>query len=135
MFKKRYLDGCVKETLEDNVHREVFYDNGMRHGFYRELGPSKQFLAIGRFVNGNKIGSHCRCTERGSFLVGSVDEKNKPDGENVFFLYPHLTTTLCENYSHGKFSEGRIVHLKGVKTDWDTRSCACNKGIRRLCNL
>ena len=85
MFKKRYLDGCVKETLEDNVHREVFYDNGMRHGFYRELGPSKQFLAIGRFVNGNKIGSHCRWTEGGSFL--QLMKKTSQTGE-CFFLVP-----------------------------------------------
>ena len=85
MFKKRYLDGCVKKTLEDNIHREVFYNNGVQNGFYREFGPSKQFLAIGRFVNGNKIGSHCRWTEGDSFLVGSVDEEeNSQTGRMIF---------------------------------------------------
>ena len=117
MFKNGYLDGFVTETLEENVKREVFYNNGVRHGFYREFGLSNQFLAIGRFVNGKKRGSNWRWTEGDSFLIGSVDEENKPDGENILVLYPDLTTTLCGNYSHGKLSNGRIVHLNGVKVD------------------
>ena len=43
--------------LRDNVTREVFYSRGIRHGFYREIGPSKQFWCAGRFSNGEKVGT------------------------------------------------------------------------------
>ena len=100
IFKNGHLDGFVRETLEDNITREVFYRNGVKHGFYREFGHSKQFLAFGRFENGKKVGSHW-CWSRGdSYLVGSVDENNKPDGKNIFFLYQDLATTLCGDFTH-----------------------------------
>merc|ERR1712038_2224063 len=66
-FRNGQLEGLVTETLSfcerDNVSREVFYKQGVRHGFYREFGPglkpgSRQFWAIGRFEGDRKIGTH-----------------------------------------------------------------------------
>ena len=91
---------------------------GTRHGFYREIGQNKQFLAVGRFVNGRKTGSHWCWTKGDSFLVGPVDEEDRPDGDKIIFLYPDLTTTLCGHFCHGKMTEGRIVYLSGVRMEW-----------------
>jgi len=118
-FTNGYLDGFVTETVAycDHVQREVFYSRGVRHGFYREIGPSNLFMAIGTFVNGKKSGTHW-CWKRGNcFLVGPVDEENKPNGDNIFYLYPDLTTTLCGNFSHGKMSSGKMVQLSGIRLD------------------
>ena len=117
IFTDGYLDGFVSETLEEDKTREVYYRHGVRHGLYREFGHAKQFLAFGRFKNGKKVGTHW-CWSRGdSFLVGPVDENNKPDGDNMFFIYPDLTTTLIGHFSHGKMTGGIIVSLIGVNLD------------------
>ena len=120
-FKAGYLEGLVVETItccgRQNVEREVYYSKGVRHGFYREMGPDRQFWAVGRFVNGRKAGVHW-CWARGNcYLVGPVDADNKPHGENIFYLYPDLTTTLRGDFTHGKMSLGKTVELTGIQVE------------------
>ena len=120
-FRNGYLEGTVNETLtfcdRENVQREVYYSKGVRHGFYREILPGGQVWAVGRFVNGRKDGVHW-CWSRGNcFLVGSVDDDNKPHGDGIYYLYPDLTTTLCGDFTHGKMGTGSIVRLTGVQIE------------------
>ena len=114
VFKENQLDGFVTESIEfcdrDNVTREVFYEHGVRHGYYREIGPLKQFWAIGRFSNGKKIGTHWRWAEGNSFLVGAIDEQNKPHGDFNIYLYPDLTTAMVGHFDHGKMKTGHMVY-------------------------
>jgi len=121
-FKNNQLEGFVTEHIafcdRDNVTREVFYRKGVRHGFYREIGPLKQFWAIGRFANGKKIGSHWRWAKGNSFLVGAIDEGNKPHGDFNIYLYPDLKTALVGNFDHGKMKTGHMVQLNSFRREF-----------------
>jgi len=122
VFKDNQLDGFVTESIgfcdRDNVTREVFYKQGVRHGYYREIGPLKQFWAIGRFSNGKKIGTHWRWAEGNSFLVGAIDEQNKTHGDFNIYLYPDLTTALVGHFDHGKMKTGHMVKLDSCRREF-----------------
>jgi hypothetical protein len=109
------LDDLLVETIgfceRDNVTREVFYKRG-------EMGPSKQFWAIGRFSNGSKVGTHWKWTRGNSFLVGSLDDENKAHGDHCFFLYPNLITILFGKFEHGKMKSANNVKLVGFRTEY-----------------
>jgi len=121
-FKAGRLEGLVTETLcfcdRDNVTREVVYKRGVRHGFYREFGPStqpgvKEFWALGRYEQGLKIGTHWKWTPGNGFLVGCLDDENRSQGEEIVYLYPDLTTTICGSFDQGRLTRGHLSRLVG----------------------
>jgi len=121
-FKNNQLDGFVQETLTfcdmDNVNREVFYRKGVRHGFYREFGPGKQFWCFGRYSNGKKVGACWRWGRGGVYNVGEIDNDNKPDGDDNTFLYPDLLTLIQGSYNHGKLKSGQLARLIGMEKEY-----------------
>ena len=121
VFRNNKLEGFVTETIvfcdRDNVTREVFYQHGVRHGYYREIGPNKQVWAVGRFSNGKKFGTHWKWNEGNSFLVGALDEDNKPHGDFNIYLYPDLTTALMGHFNHGKLIIGQMVKLDNCRSE------------------
>jgi len=121
-FRNGLLEGFVTETLSfcerDNVSREVFYKQGVRHGFYREFGPglkpgSRQFWAIGRFEGGRKIGTHWKWNLGNGWLVGPLDDENRSEGERVAYIYPDLKTVIQGSFHQGKLKSGRLSRLIG----------------------
>ena len=87
------------------------FQNGVRHGFYREFRHNKNFWYFGKFINGKKSGVHWTKVDGNAYLVGEVDENNKPDGESLY-LYPDLCTSVLGNYKHGKLTAGSLVKLR-----------------------
>jgi len=120
------LEGLVTETIgfcdRDNVTREVYYRRGVRHGFYREWGPSRtsgskpnqrEFWALGRFESGRKVGTHWLSTVGRGWLVGPLDQHNRSEGDDVVFLFSDLTTTIQGSYSQGRLVSGGQARLTG----------------------
>ena len=135
-FRNNRLEGFVVETItfcdRQNVTREVFYKKGVRHGFYREMGPTKQVWAIGRFSNGRKVGTHWKWVKGDSFLIGSLENENIVYGEQCFFLYPDLTTALCGVFDRGRMVASHSVQLSGVYHDLGIPVPAFHKMMKKV---
>ena len=56
----------------------------------------KYFLLrmFGRYSRGVKTGAQWRSCTGGGCLVGEVDTEDRPDGEEVIFLYPDLVSSI-----------------------------------------
>ena len=113
-FENGKLEGLVEETLNyyceyQNVRREVIYNQGVRHGFYREFGPDNKLWTLGKYKDGVKWGRHWKRVDGNAFLFGELDEENRPHGNEIIYLYPDLCTILRGNYVHGKLDKGKIV--------------------------
>jgi len=117
-FKNDRLSGLVNETLDycdhHNVTREVQYQNGVRHGFYREFGPDGKFWTFGRYYNGEKSGKQWKRVEGNAYLYGELDDKNKPHGDSILYFYPDICTVIRGNYHHGILERGHLVHLSSI---------------------
>ena len=46
-----------------------------------------------------------------AFLVGELDQENKPDGESLY-LYPDLATAIKGQYKHGKLTQGETEEIE-----------------------
>ena len=112
------LEGLVVENVTvgdyEGVKREVFYCQGVRHGFYREIKHGV-FWTLGRYINGVKAGLNW-CREAGDcFLVGSIDDDNKMNGSGCLYLYPDLKTAMEVQFNHGKMVVGHIVEINQIR--------------------
>ena len=46
-----------------------------------------------------------------AFLYGDMDEKHKPHGDGILYLYPDLCTVLRGNYSNGTLEKGTQIDI------------------------
>ena len=94
--------------------REVFYRGGKRHGFYREMFEDGGMRMVGRYSEGQKVGTHwCWCIGDG-YLIGEVDDDDKVHGDHTVYLYPDITTCILASFIHGNMKEGKLGRLCAI---------------------
>lgn len=113
--KKKTKEGFRKEVLDPDPdlsldrHLEAHYCQGIKHGFYRELGgePGKKssLFALGNYFQGRNSGSvRWKGLTGGGYLVGPVNEDNLAVGQQVY-LYPDLSHCIQGEFESGKMME------------------------------
>ena len=68
-----------RETLFSTRFKDVYYNKGRRHGFYRTFRIDKRFEEMGIYINGHLFGDFILKCEGNSYIIGKHPSKNEQD--------------------------------------------------------
>ena len=100
-------EGFVVLEREDGSLREGFCIDGRWDGLVREFDDDRVIRFIGRYKNGEPVGSCWLRMKGGGFLVGSMDCDWRMNTENGAYIYPDYSTAYTGSFRAGEMLRGR----------------------------